>query len=413
MASDLRKFVNPKFLRTVSLELFRELFEREAPGTEGPDTAPFDLPEPEARAALTKLFEGPEDLLPSGLVADLHHIAELGTEAGMVLLQERAARLKVTIALPSDDGEADGVPLDPKHFALLAYLRYPQVFDAASDLAALQARSSFAEYVGRDESVEPDLSSAAKDAFEAAAGEMFKRDHRGAHCRVSWHEDGDTLRAVVTHGAPVSVLPVVGRDGEEVLRFRRLEFAVLSYQPSTGRLGIAGLRKTLRADLAEFFARDVLHRPGFFAGEDCQQLYTLERMERIGLGFRVDHAFDPGIQRVEIIEVQLDRLDNETRDGRPVVLATHVTRAFSGSALMRVQQHTDRVSFGPGRYRIGHIVLRIHFAGRKRATSVTVKIKPPSLAVFKRHRFEARILELLRRNGFCLARQSGEAAAAA
>ncbi|MBB5691703.1 hypothetical protein GXW77_14035 [Roseomonas alkaliterrae] len=413
MASDLRKFVNPKFLRTVSLELFRELFEREAPGADPSDSTIFDLPEPEARAALTKLFEGPEDALPSGLVADLHHVAELGTEAGMVLLQERAARLKVTISAPADDGTDDAIPLDPKHFALLAYLRYPKVFDAASDLAALQARSSFAEYVGRDESVEPVLAGLAKDAFEAAAGEMFKRDHRGAHCRVGWYEDGDTLRAVVTHGAPVSVLPVVGRGGEEVIRFRRLEYAVLSYQVSTGRLGIAGLRKALRADLAEFFARHILQRPGFFAGEDCQDLYTLERIERTGLGFGVDHAFDPGIQRVEIIEVQLDRLDSETRDGHPIVLATHVTRSFSGSALMRVQQYTDRVAFGPGRYRIGHVVLRIHFAGRKRATSVTVKIKPPSLAVFKRHRFEARIMELLRRNGFCLERQPGEAAAAA
>jgi len=159
MASDLRKFVNPKFLRTVSLELFRELFEREAPGADRPDSTLFDLPEPEARAALTRLFEEPEDALPSGLVADLHHVAELGTEAGMVLLQERAARLKVTIAAPADDGTEDAVPLDPKHFALLAYLRYPKVFDAASDLAALQARSSFAEYVGRDESVEPVLAS--------------------------------------------------------------------------------------------------------------------------------------------------------------------------------------------------------------------------------------------------------------
>ncbi|MCX8116252.1 MAG: DNA recombination protein RmuC, partial [Burkholderiaceae bacterium] len=69
------------------------MFEREAPGADPSDSTIFDLPEPEARAALTKLFEGPEDALPSGLVADLHHIAELGTEAGMVLLQERAARL--------------------------------------------------------------------------------------------------------------------------------------------------------------------------------------------------------------------------------------------------------------------------------------------------------------------------------
>jgi hypothetical protein len=412
MASDLRKFVNPKFLRTVSLELLRELFERQPPGAERLDMGVFALPEPEARTALTQLFEGPEEMLPNGLVADLHNIAELGTEAGMVLLQERAARRKVTIVFGGDD-EPDTVPLDPKHFALLAYLRFPDVFDAASDLAALQARSSFAEYVGRDENVEAHQDQASKDAFEAAAGEMFKRDHRSAHCRVSWHEDGDTLRAVVTHGAPVSVLPVVGREGEEVIRFRRIEYAILSYQVSTGRLGIAGLRKGLRADLAEFFAAHILRRPGFFAGEDCQQLYSLERIEQAGLGFKIEHAFDPEIKRVDIIEVQLDRLDAEAREGEVIVQATHLTRSFSGSALMRVLQHTDRVVFGPGRYRIGHVVLRVYFMGKRRATSVTVKIKPPSLAAFKRHRFEARVMELLRRNGFCLERQPGEAAVAA
>jgi hypothetical protein len=58
-------------------------------------------------------------------------------------------------------------------------------------------------------------------------------------------------------------------------------------------------------------------------------------------------------------------------------------------------------------------VLRVYFMGKRRATSVTVKIKPPSLAAFKRHRFEARVMELLRRNGFCLDRQSGDVAAAA
>jgi hypothetical protein len=412
MASNLRKFVNPRFLRTVSLDLMRELFDHAAAERDGLDLGLFDLPEPQAREALAALFAGPEDALPHGLVADLHNIAELGTEAGMVLIQERAAQRRVVIRF-AGEGEADAVPLDPKHFALLAYLRQPEIFEAAADIAALQARSSVAEYVGRDENIEPRQDEEARAAFEAAAGDMFKRDHRSAHCRVGWYEDGDTLRAVVTHGAPVSVLPVVGRGGEEVIRFRRLEYAVLFYQASTGRLGIAGLRKALRGELAEGFAAHILRRPGFFAGEDCQLLYSLERIERAGLGFRVEHAYDPDILRVEIIELQLDRMDADARDGHSLVQATHTTRSFSGSALMRVLQHTDRVVFGPGRYRIGHVVLRVYFAGRRRTTSVQVKIKPPSLAVFKRHRFEARVMELLRRNGFCLDRQSGDVAAAA
>lgn len=412
MARDLRRFVNPRFLGTVDLGLLRRLFERQPEGDHGFDLTVFDRPVAEARAALAALFEGPEDALPNGLVADLHHIAELGTEAGMVLLQERAARRGVEIVGPLDlIGEP--IPLDPKHFALLAFLDHREVFDAAADLAALSTRSSFAEYVGQDENIEPRLGHAARAAFQAAARVMFQRDHRSAHCRVGWYEDDDKVNLVVTHGAPVSVIPVITGEGEEVISFRSLECAVLSYQVGTGRLGIAGLRKALRADLAEMFAAHLLGRPGFFAGEECQDLYTLERIERTGLGFRVEHAFDPGIQRVDIVEVQLDRLGTDTELGEVVVEASHITRARSGSALLRVREHTDRVVFGPGRYRIGHIVLRIHFAGQRRASMVTVKIKPPSLAIFKRHRFEARVMELLRRNGFCRDRQPGQVAAAA
>lgn len=412
MARDLRRFVNPRFLATVDLGLLRRLFERQPEGGRGCDLAVFDRPAAEARAALAALFEGPEDALPTGLVADLHHIAELGTEAGMVLLQERAARRGVEIAGPRDlVGEP--IPLDPKHFALLAFLEYREVFDAAADVAALSARSSFAEYVGRDENVEPRLGETARAAFQAAARAMFQRDHRGAYCRVGWYEDDDKLNLVVTHGAPVSVVPVVAGEGEEVISFRSLEYAVLSYQVGTGRLGVAGLRQALRAELAELFAVHLLRRPGFFAGEDCQDLYTLERIERVGLGFQVEHAFDPGIQRVDIVEVQLDRLGADAGHGEAVVEASHVTRAFQGSALLRVREHTDRVVFGPGRYRLGHVVLRVHFAGPRRPSTVTVKIKPPSLAVFRRHRFEARVMELLRRNGFCRDRQPGQLAAAA
>lgn len=83
----------------------------------------------------------------------------------------------------------------------------------------------------------------------------------------------------------------------------------------TGRMGVGGVRKALRAELAECFAVHMLDRPGFFAGEHCQDLYTLARIERTGFGFQVNHAFDPGIQRVDIVEVQIDRIGTDPRSG--------------------------------------------------------------------------------------------------
>lgn len=413
MARDLKKFVNPKFLKTVNLGLFRRLFARQPEALRGFDLAAFDGEEAEVRDRLRAFFEGAEDAMPRGIVADLHHIAELGTENGMHLLQERAAARDIEIAAPLD---ADGTPisLDPKHFAILAFLDHRTVFDAASDMLARQARSSLAEYVGLDEGIEPRLDDDSRAAFEAAAAELFQRDHRSAFCRVGWYEDGDQTVLVVTHGAPVAVVPVIDGDREDVISYRSVEYAVLAYNVGTGRMGVGGVRKALRAELAEFFAVHMLRRPGFFAGEDCQDLYTLERIESVGFGFRVHHAFDVGIQQVDIVEVQIDRIGTDPRSGEAAVEAQNVTRDFRGNALTRLSEFADRVSFSTGRYRIGYIIIRIHFGdGRGRASRVTVKIKPPSLAVFKRQRFEARVMELLRRNGFCRERQPAEAAVAA
>ena len=335
------------------------------------------------------------------------------TAIGTIAAAEQRGDLRLRIAAPLDP-DGNPIPLDPKHFALLAFLDHRPVFDAASDMLARQARSSLAEYVGLDEGIEPRLDDASRAAFEAAAAEMFQRDHRGAFCRVGWYEDGDQTVLVVTHGAPVAVVPVINGDQEDVISYRSVEYAVLAYNVGTGRMGVGGVRLALRAELAEFFAVHMLRRPGFFAGEDCQDLYTLERIENVGFGFRVNHAFDAGIQQVDIVEVQIDRIGTDPRSGEVAVEAQNVTRDFCGNALTRLNEFGDRVSFSTGRYRIGHIIIRIHFGdGRSRASRVTVKIKPPSLAVFKRQRFEARVMELLRRNGFCRERQPAEAAAAA
>jgi len=423
MANDLRKFVNPRFLKTIDLTLLRRLFERQPQPVAAAERRGFDLSmfegrdEAAIRDSLAEFFQGSEDELPPGIVADLHLIADLGTERGMNLLLERARRREVVIEVPLDEG-GEPLPVDPKHFALIAFLDYRTVFDAACDMLAKETRSSFAEYVGYDEGVEPRLDAAGRAAFEAAAGELFKRDHRSAHCRVGWYEDGDQINLIITHAAPVSTVPVVEDGKERVISFRSLEHAVLSYHSGSGRLGVAGITKARRADLAEAFAAHLLLKPGFFAGEDCQDLYTLEWIEAKGLGFMVDHAFDPAIKQVDIVEVQLDRLGAPLRSNDPPMIeACHVTRGFGArpNALRSVAEHTDRVVFGTGRYRIGHAVFRVLFETRRgrRPASVTVKIKPPSVAAFKRHSYERRVMELLRRNRFCREREPIEASAAA
>ena len=137
---------------------------------------------------------------------------------------------------------------------------------------------------------------------------MFEVDHCGCYCRVGWYEDADTVNLVVTHGSIVRTTPILQGDEERVISYRAAENAVLSYSAATGRIKIGGGTPLRRSALAELFADKMLGRSGFFAGPDAQNLYTLAPIERIGCGFAFNHAFDPAIRQVRIVEAQADQL---------------------------------------------------------------------------------------------------------
>ena len=98
MSKNLKKFVNPKFTRTVDLGLLRRLMERHQTNIQGFDLAVFAGEPDQARDAVQNFFAGPEENYPEWLVADLHRIAELGNANGLQLLQEQAKRNGITIA---------------------------------------------------------------------------------------------------------------------------------------------------------------------------------------------------------------------------------------------------------------------------------------------------------------------------
>lgn len=109
MAGNLKKFINPRFLKTIDLELMHALFARHA----GDGGLPVEFgAEPAAvRAALGDYFDVPVSGWAEGLVADLHRIAELGTGDGLRLILTEARRRGVTLdPLPQGD-EADPAPL--------------------------------------------------------------------------------------------------------------------------------------------------------------------------------------------------------------------------------------------------------------------------------------------------------------
>lgn len=413
MAKDLKKFVNPKFVRTVDLGLLRRLLERHADALQGLDLSSFGDDPDQTRQHVQNFFAGPEENYPEGLVADLHRIAELANANGLQLLLEQARRRSVEIASAGDDDGADETKQDPKHVALRLFLDHPGVFDAAADMLSYTTLSSFSEFAGIEEGVDAQIDEEARDAFQREAERIFEADLRGRYCRIGWYDDADEVNVVVTHGAPLKTTEVIEAGADRVISFREAEHAVLSYSAVTGRLKVGGFAKARRAGLAEVFAATMLNRPRFFAAPDAQNLYTLAPVERAGFGFTFQHAFDPGIRRVQIVEVQADRLGADQRSGETRTFWSHIIRDGRDNALVRLGEGTRGIVFGAD-WRLNHMVIRVHIdAGAAKPARVTVKLKPPGTAMFKRHRFEARIMTLLRRNGLVHDREPGKAAVAA
>ena len=81
MAGNLKKFVNPRFLKTIDPMLMRQLFERHFAGGAAPIA--FDDEDADHRGLLAEYFDQPVNDWSEGLVADLHRIAELGTSHGL------------------------------------------------------------------------------------------------------------------------------------------------------------------------------------------------------------------------------------------------------------------------------------------------------------------------------------------
>jgi hypothetical protein len=337
----------------------------------------------------------------------------LGTANGLRVLQESAVRCE--ISLTNKLGEQDSENLDPKEIALRIYLDFPEVFNVASDILSYTNLSSYSEFAGSEEGIEPQLTNETSGAFQRAAEQLLQSDLRGRYCRIGSYEDGDEINIVITHGAAMRTTEVIDRGADRVISFRETEHAILSYSPLSGRLKIGGLAKARRSELAEIFAATMLQRPGFLSGEDSQNLYSLRPVERSGFAFMFNHAFDPGIRSVQITEVQVDRIVAGPLDARRTKpLWSVVARDGRDNALRRLSEIAPAVEFASDRWRLNHLSIRVIIQDEDgKLVRVPVKLKPPGTAMFKRYRFEHRIMTLLRRNGLSHDRATGAVSVAA
>ena len=106
MGSDLKKFVNPKFLKTIDLGLIKVLFARHFEAEDLP--IDFDGEASEVRSALAKHFEAAVTAWNEGMVADLHRVADLGSNEGMQIILNEARRQGVVL-YPDPEPDEKGI----------------------------------------------------------------------------------------------------------------------------------------------------------------------------------------------------------------------------------------------------------------------------------------------------------------
>ena len=176
-----------------------------------------------------------------------------------------------------------------------------------------------------------------------------------------------------------------------------MKYATLRYSASEGLLRIGGVAKARQSDVAEAFATHILGRPGFFAGKDARDLYTLETIAEVGPDFTFDHGFDERIREVRIVAATALLYERDQDEQRFRFVRSLESKDAAGSAL----QHLRSAGVRLGRaWRLGELTFRVFFdVGAKRPAQVTVRLKPPGTLAFRRTRFEKAIHTLVARNG--------------
>ena len=159
MAGNLKKFINPRFIKTIDLALMKALLARHETDFTGFSIDLLDQEEPMAREALHDLLTGSEDACPEGLRADLHRIAELGDARGLEIIQAQADRQGINLFpdLKAADKGGPNKAHDPKHIAVRVFLEHPDLFDAAADHMAMMAADRLHEFAGNERGATVDL----------------------------------------------------------------------------------------------------------------------------------------------------------------------------------------------------------------------------------------------------------------
>jgi hypothetical protein len=408
LVRNIQRFVDKKFLYTVDLDLLGRFLEP----YRGEITLDLDAlsdGDEKTRPRLFEWFTDADESYPSKMLDNLHRMCELSTEAGVRLLRQRAELTGVEIIPAHERDNRDGMHLNPRYVALRAFLDHPKVFDEALDWLAFYEAKSPGEFVGTEENVAPVVTKESRTAFEAQASKFFNERYKGKYCKVHWYPDGSEVSLIVIHGKdPVSTL-IIEDDEERPLAFREMKQDTVTYDQHTGRAKVSATTEEEKAGLCTIFAETILRRPSFFDHDGATRLYTLDPIRRAGAAFQFNGEWDSELIGAAVTEVQIKAKVYERELRRRKRSAWAATIRDSRDAIGKLFEMCPSLDLQD--VDINYVRIRFAFLIDGKTRRRTVRVQPPGVASFNRTSLESKIMEHLRRNGFCIPRRSAATSA--
>lgn len=409
MAKNVRNFVNRAFMRTVDFDLLHELLK---PYATAMKFAWDDLPtdEAERRDALFDLFKNQGERFPDPLLDALHCILILSNPNGQRALEDIAALNGVQLVPEGEvDAPDDGRQMTPRHLALQAYLRHPQIFHRAVHRHALFAASPL-RLVGARRGVRSRHDDPqAQEAFRAACSAFFARRYQGRICEVHWYPEAGTVNVIVEHGMNAITTTVEEAGEQKVRNIREMTLDTICYEPLTGHIKVNARSQVERRELVGLFAQHLLGESDFFTRPGSDRLYTLRPIQQKGPEWEFMNDWDDDLREVFVKEIEVDEADPD-RAG-PGGSPWRLTVWDNENALARLYEMVPGIDLAA--LRISHLKLLLRFDVDGRRRDVMVTIRPHNVASFRDHMFEARIFQHLRQNGLSEATPPLQLAAAA
>ena len=297
--------------------------------------------------------------LPGALLNALYLVDELGDEEGYQRILEEAERTQVNLPVLPDN-------ISPGDFAILVLLEHPDLVRRCREKTVTRRVKRFYEFGSADQRrfKLSDIESSV-ELIRSDLGPWFKARRRTETCEVFVYQEGDEVRALITHGG------LFRADGNitERLELSRLPWRPqkhdsVTYDTQTGVLKIYATYEQERLIYRESIGRALAGDAAFFVASPT---YSFERLRSLGGALTLVE----GLDQARLTEVAVETGGGNCR-----------LAEFKGDDLMEVVAGRDATAFPPGEIVRVRFALQFQSGGGARL----LELRLPNIAEYDRER---------------------------